>query len=77
MLFRGTKAERDALIAALGSREYILMRRIERMEGDGNDKSAQRHAEELALAQKMRAALKGGLAQDGQKPCQTAEGVSQ
>ncbi len=77
MLFRGTKAERNALIAALGCRASVLGRRIERMATEGDDESAQRHEVELALVQVMRAALKGGLAQDGQELCHTAEGVSQ
>ncbi|MFG1399854.1 hypothetical protein [Roseixanthobacter pseudopolyaromaticivorans] len=68
MLFRGTKSERDALLAALGNREHILMRRVERMTVEGKDESAQRQAEELALVQKMRAALKGGLTQDNPEP---------
>lgn len=77
MLFRGTKAERNALIAALGCRASVLGRRIERMGAEGNDESAHRHEAELALVQEMRAALKGWLAQDTREPCQTAEGVSQ
>lgn len=72
MLFRGTKSERDALIAALGSREYILSRRIHRMEDEGKDRSAQRQADELVLVQEMRAGLKGARAIDRRAQCQTA-----
>ncbi|MFG1429199.1 hypothetical protein [Roseixanthobacter glucoisosaccharinicivorans] len=42
------------------------------MNDEGKDESARRQAAELALVQEMRAALKGGLAQDTRELCQTA-----
>lgn len=58
-MFRGTKTERDALLSALGCRADVLKRRVAWLVSVGNDKSAQRHTDELALVQTMRAGLKG------------------
>lgn len=54
-----TEHERNVLRAALGTREYVLERRIARYEQEGKVQPAMSHRQELDVVQRIKSDLKG------------------